>query len=404
MRAIAIIPARYRSTRLPGKPLADLCGKPLIQHVYEKASQTSVDEVIVATDDQRIVDTVKSFGGRVEMTSPDCASGTDRLRELSSSIPADIYVNIQGDEPLLNPETIDRLLDSLKHAMQSTGKPVTATLCFEVDADSASDPNLVKVVCDTEGNALYFSRSRIPYDRDGNGKVSYLGHMGIYAYSASALERFGQLPQSPLEQIEKLEQLRLLQAGIQILCVRTECFGPSVDTPEDLEKVRQILSGQSVTSDFPKIRCVITDVDGVLTDGGLYYTAEGESFKRFNVRDGLSISLARSAGIEVGVLSGRDCPALRSRLKDLGITHYRLGKLDKVSVLKALLDEIGVSANETAFVGDDLPDLECFSVCRLGVAVADALPEVKEKADIVLKSKGGHGALREFIDNLRRKK
>lgn len=412
MRAVAIIPARYGSTRLPGKPLADICGKPLIQHVYEKASLTTLDEVIIATDDQRIVDVVKSFGGKVEMTNPSCASGTDRLRELSDHLSADIYVNIQGDEPLLRPEAIDNLVNALTQKMQSDTRPMAATLCYSIDAETAQNPNLVKIVCDTQGNALYFSRSRIPYDRDGQEEVSYLGHIGVYAYTAEALKVFGNLPQSPLEQIEKLEQLRLLQAGIPIHCIQTQTFGPGVDTPEDLECVRRIIAGEStvptnhmnVEDKLSAIRCVITDVDGVLTDGGLYYSSEGETLKRFNVKDGLAFSLAKSANIEIGILSGRDCPALRSRLKDLGIEHCRLGKLNKQKVLDDLLKEIGVTPQETAFVGDDLPDLECFSVCALGVTVADALPEIKKKADIVLKTNGGHGAFREFIDMLRRKR
>ena len=410
MRVVAIIPSRYGSTRLPAKPLQDICGKPLVQHVYEKACQTSIETVIVATDDQRIVDAVKAFDGRVELTSPDCASGTDRLQELADHFPADIYVNIQGDEPLLIPEAIDRMVAALKTRLEEgASTPVAATLCFEMSAVDAANPNIVKVVCDTQGNALYFSRSRIPFDRDGEGKTTYLGHVGIYAYSATALHQFGKVPPSPLEQVEKLEQLRLLQAGIPILCVHTKRFGPSVDTQEDLDAVRRIVSGKEesvqkrdISSLLPHIRVIITDVDGVLTDGSLLYGAEGENNKTFNVRDGLGMVLARESGIQIAVLSGRDCPALRARLKDLDITAFRLGKLDKISVLHDLCHELDVTAQDCIFVGDDLPDVPCFEACALGVTVADALPEVKASADIVLKASGGHGALREIIDMLRR--
>ncbi len=238
MSVIAIIPSRYASTRLPGKPLADICGKPMIQHVYERVRSVSLfDDVIVATDDDRIAVAVRAFGGHVCMTSPDCPSGSDRILEAAERYPADIYINVQGDEPLIEPSVIERLVLE----MQRDPDLQMATLCYPVSVEKAQDPNLVKVVCAHNGNALYFSRSPIPYPRKGGISPQYFGHLGMYAYRRGLLMLFNQLPSSPLENTEKLEQLRVLQAGITIRVLQTEAMGPGVDTPEDLEEVRRIM-------------------------------------------------------------------------------------------------------------------------------------------------------------------
>ena len=228
MKVIAVIPARYTSTRLPGKPLADICGKPMIQHVYELISRAEgLDDIVVATDDARIADAVRAFGGKVFMTSPDCQSGSDRVREVASSLAADIYINVQGDEPLLEPSAIEKLLS----AFRSDGGVRVATLCSPISEEQARSPHQVKVVCDDAGNALYFSRSLIPYVRNASELARFLGHVGIYAYRAEALQAFSQLPPSPLERLEQLEQLRLLQAGIPIRVLEVPPMGAGVDTP-----------------------------------------------------------------------------------------------------------------------------------------------------------------------------
>lgn len=239
MDIIAVIPARYASTRLPGKPLLDICGKPMIQRVYERVKQVPLfREVLVATDDERIYNAVVAFGGTACMTSPDCPSGSDRLIEVAQSHGAEIYINVQGDEPLLNPRAIERLV----RVMLEEPSLQMATLCCPVSREQAGDPNLVKVVLAHNGNALYFSRSPIPYPRQGGAKPQYFGHLGIYAYRRELLLAFGALPPSPLEQTEKLEQLRVLQAGIAIRVLETTPSGPGVDTLEDLEAVRRILA------------------------------------------------------------------------------------------------------------------------------------------------------------------
>ena len=242
MSVVAVIPSRYASTRLPGKPLVDICGKPMVQHVYERVRQVSLfDEVLVATDDERILNAVAAFGGSAVMTSPDCASGSDRLIEVAKAHTADIYVNIQGDEPLVEPSSIEKLAQ----AMVDEPSLQMGTLCYPVSVEQAQNPNLVKVVRSHNGNALYFSRSPIPFPRSGGIEPSYFGHLGIYAYRRDFLLNFGSLPYSPLENTEKLEQLRVLEAGIAIRVLEVEAMGPGVDTPEDLEEVRRIVAAQA---------------------------------------------------------------------------------------------------------------------------------------------------------------
>ncbi len=407
MRTLAVIPARYASTRLPGKPLLDICGKPMIQHVCEAVGRaTLVDEVLVATDDARIARAVSNFGGRAVMTSPDCASGTDRLVELARSEQADIYLNVQGDEPLLRPADVDKLITALR----DNPHMAAATPCYSISYEQALDPNLVKVVRNEAGQALYFSRAPIPFDRDGERQVRYWGHVGMYAYRPAALAVFAAHAPGELERAEKLEQLRLLQHGIGIQMVELPPCAPGVDTEKDLERVRALLGGRSaddaakvplsLDERLRRVRLIITDVDGVLTDGGLYYGPDGECLKRFCAQDGLGIVLLQKAGIRVAVLSGRDCPALRRRLADLGITLFRLGRVEKRTACEDLLRESGVSPEESLFIGDDLPDLDGFACCGLGIAVANARNRVREAAHLVLNARGGQGAFRELADKL----
>lgn len=405
MRTLAVIPARYASTRLPGKPLLDICGKPMIQHVCEAVGRASlVDDVLVATDDERIVRAVSNFGGHAVMTSPDCASGTDRLVEIARHEQADIYLNVQGDEPLLRPADVDKLVKALLRHPQAAA----ATPCYPVSAGQALDPNLVKVVRNEAGQALYFSRAPIPYDRDGEKRIQYWGHVGMYAYRPAALAVFAAHDPGELERTEKLEQLRLLQHGIGIQMVELPPCAPGVDTKEDLERVRALLQGLHTgnSAELPleerlrRVRLIITDVDGVLTDGGLYYGPDGECLKRFCAQDGLGMVLLQKAGIRVAVLSGRDSPALRRRLADLGISLFRLGKVEKRAACEDLLRESGVSPEESLFLGDDLPDLDGFACCGLGIAVANARERVREAAHLVLDARGGQGAFRELTDKL----
>ena len=234
-----VIPARYGSTRFPGKPLADLAGKPMVVRVCERAAESGAAAVHVATDDERIAEVVREHGHSALMTRPDHASGTDRLAEAAAQLKLDdaqIVVNVQGDEPLMAPALIGRvaaLLDEKRSA-------VVSTACHALH-DSFDNPNVVKVVLDHEGYALYFSRSQIPYPREPAG-VCYR-HAGIYGYRVGFLNKFSSLAQSPLEKAEALEQLRVLWHGFRIAVAVSETeIPPGVDTPQDLEAVRKMFS------------------------------------------------------------------------------------------------------------------------------------------------------------------
>ncbi|MFC1651269.1 3-deoxy-manno-octulosonate cytidylyltransferase [Candidatus Latescibacterota bacterium] len=235
---VAIIPARYGSTRFPGKALADIHGKSLIQHVYERVVLSSaVSSVAVATDDDRIAHVVKDFGGRAIMTSPDHTSGTDRIMEASKVTGGDIILNVQGDEPLIEPSVIDAVVEKLAN----DDEVVCSTAAFPcVDSAVYNDPNAVKVVLDNNGRALYFSRAPIPFYRDGDFEKVFV-HVGIYCFRREFLEVYSELAQSNLELSEKLEQLRIIENGYKIGVAVTGQGAIGVDTVEDLEKVRELM-------------------------------------------------------------------------------------------------------------------------------------------------------------------
>jgi 3-deoxy-manno-octulosonate cytidylyltransferase (CMP-KDO synthetase) len=236
---LAIIPARFQSTRLPGKALVDIGGKPMIEHVYRRASAaTLVDAVVVATDDARIAATVANFGGTPIMTAETHLSGTDRLAEVAAAVPCDLIVNVQGDEPLLDPAVIDAAIAPLQRdpsiAIGTAARPLR-------DAGELTNPNMVKVVCDHRGRALYFSRAPIPHGRDESALSVARIHIGLYVYRRAALLRIAQLPPGRLERLEALEQLRALEHGMGIHVVETNYQSAEVNTAEDLERVRQIV-------------------------------------------------------------------------------------------------------------------------------------------------------------------
>lgn len=236
----AIIPARWASTRFPGKPLVKLRGKPLVQHVWERACRANcVDRVIVATDDMRIAEAAFDFGAEVALTSPKHPTGTDRLAEVAKKLEsAPIVLNVQGDEPDIAPSTIDRLARALQDnpdlGMVTAANPI-------VTAADVRNPNVVKVVTDLSGRALYFSRSAIPHDRDGRGGIKYLRHQGIYGYRRKVLLDFVKWKPTPLEEAEKLEQLRALEHGVAIGVIVVRRGSVGVDVPGDLAKAARAL-------------------------------------------------------------------------------------------------------------------------------------------------------------------
>ena len=238
IKVIGVIPARLAATRLPNKPLADICGKPMIQHVWERAMQaSSIDSVVIATPDAEIVRAVEAFGGEAVFTSDKHRSGTDRLAEVAESRVEEIFVNIQGDEPLIDPESIDLVVLPL---LTDSEIRMTSLMCPCPEAEE-NNPATVKVVCDNLGNALYFSRSLIPFPRNPVGVTQVFQHIGLYAYRRSFLLEFAAMQPGHLEQTESLEQLRALENGIRIRMALVEKSPLSVDTLEDLERVRAII-------------------------------------------------------------------------------------------------------------------------------------------------------------------
>lgn len=243
MKTAAIIPARMGSTRFPGKVLAKLGGKPIVQWVWECAMKSKADLVLVATDDDRVYNTVESFGGKAVMTSPNHPSGSDRIMEAVKDIDADIIINVQGDEPSMPPELIDRLID----LMSGADAPDMGTVIVPCKREDVADnPNKPKVVISADGYALYFSRAMIPFLREGGTEMKVYRHWGIYAYQRAALERFVSLPEGNLEKCEKLEQLRALENGMRIKTIETTYDGVDVNTPEDLEEAEKLFAGKGL--------------------------------------------------------------------------------------------------------------------------------------------------------------
>ena len=242
VRIVAAIPARYASTRLPGKPLAPLAGRPLIEHVYRRVAQAQgLARVVVLTDDPRIGRAVEGFGGEWEMTPPECASGTDRIAHAARRWDAAAVVNVQGDEPLIDPEGVSAVAAHLASHPEDPVVTLAAPIDPERAAAELADPSAVKVVLDRAGYALYFSRAAIPYPRQEGGAAP-LKHLGIYGYQRSALLALAALPPSPLECSESLEQLRALENGMRIRVLAARRGSPSVDTPEDLARVERLLA------------------------------------------------------------------------------------------------------------------------------------------------------------------
>jgi len=235
---VCVIPARYGSTRFPGKVLADLCGKPVIGHVYERARRAEgVDRLLVATDDERVAATVLAFGGEAVMTPSNLRSGTDRVAWALRESDAGLVINLQGDEPLIDPTTIERLIQVFR---DEPGVGMASAMCPISERGVYQDPNVVKAVVSASGFALYFSRAPIPHSRSGDFPPCYQ-HIGIYGFRREALERFVAWPPGRFEEVERLEQLRALEHGLAIRMVEIAAAPAGIDTPEDLERVRALL-------------------------------------------------------------------------------------------------------------------------------------------------------------------
>jgi 3-deoxy-manno-octulosonate cytidylyltransferase (CMP-KDO synthetase) len=238
VKVLGVIPARYASSRFPGKSVALLAGKPIIQHVFERAGQSRyLSRVVIATDDERIRESALAFGAPAQMTRADHFSGTDRVAEVASTSDADVIVNIQGDEPLIDPAAIDAAVLSL---LDDPDVPMGTLKKLIENPDEISNPNVVKVVTDLRGSAIYFSRHAIPYDREGAARL--YKHIGLYVYRREFLLGYSAMPVGPLERAERLEQLRALENGFPIRVVETDYESLGVDTPDDLARVAELFS------------------------------------------------------------------------------------------------------------------------------------------------------------------
>ena len=246
-RTLVVIPARWGSTRFPGKALHAINGKPLVQHVWERCQHCeAVDDVVIATDDERIIAAAEAFGAKAMMTSLHHPSGTDRVAEAARAFPEhSIIINVQGDEPLISPALIDQLALALLD--DASIKMITAAAAIH-DAAQVNDPNVVKVVLDVRGDGLYFSRSTLPYIRDNSVAVQHLRHLGIYGFSSDFLHEFVAWPPSMLEKAECLEQLRAVENGVRIRVVLTDDISPGVDTPQQAQAVEALM--QTLPTEF----------------------------------------------------------------------------------------------------------------------------------------------------------
>jgi len=408
---LIVIPARFASTRFPGKPLAPIGGVPMVVHALRTAQAVVGADVVVATDDDRIAAVVRAAGGEAAMTSPVAPSGTDRVWEVAAGHRAEIVVNLQGDEPLLPSGVLDALIARLA-ADDSVDlvTPVAALARAEAGPD-----DVVTVVCDDDGRAHYFSRSVIPWGRDPVWR-----HIGVYAYRRDALRRFVTAGPTELERTEGLEQLRALAIGLRIGVVPVQVVTCAVDRPGDVAAVERLLGtgtgtgpdagaepGKTAPGPTPapvapagSIRLLVLDVDGVLTDGRISYVGDAEQMVSFDSKDGHGIVALRKAGIPVAIMSARDSPALRRRAAELGIVEVGVSVADKATALRALAARLGIPLAEVGYVGDDVVDLEAMALCGLSFAPADATEEARAAADIVLTRPGGRGAVRQVADRL----
>ncbi len=379
-----VIPARLGSKRLANKPLKDIAGKPMIKWVIEAAQNVSFNSsVIVATEDKKIKDLVETLGINCFLTKKLHKNGTERILEVLDHIDSDFIINLQGDEPLVNP--ID--LNNLYEAIKSSDVDV-ASICHEVDNLEAEEPSNVKVVFDINQYALYFSRSKIPY-----GAKTFYSHKGIYAFKREALQKIKYLKSSILSNLEDLEQLHWLENDMSIKMLITKNKSIGVDTQDDLFKAENALLANN-------IKALICDIDGTLTNGFERYGDKVEKLKSFNVKDGSAIKKLLTKGFKVGFLSMRDSIPLRTRAKELGVEFVKFNQVDKKKGCLELINEMKLKAINVAYIGDNETDLPCCVLLPFSFCVKDSNEELKNVARFNLNKKGGEGVITEFIEKL----
>ena len=379
-----LIPARMGSSRLPNKPLKEIAGKPLLKWVIELAQNINFEASLkVLTEDKLIKDFVDSLGVQCFLTDKFHKNGTARILEILESIDSDFIINLQGDEPLVNPIDLSNLYEMIK-----SGDSDIASICHEVDNLVAEDPSNVKVVFDMNQYALYFSRSKIPY-----GAKTFYSHKGIYAFKKDTLQKIRFLKSSSLANFEDLEQLQWLENNISIKMLITKNKSIGVDTQDDLIKAENALLSNN-------IKALICDIDGTLTNGLVWYGENGEELKSFNVKDGLAIKKLLSKGFKVGFISGRDSAPLRIRAKELGVEFIKLNQSDKKKGCLELINEMNLGSANLAYIGDDETDIPCCLLIPFSFAVNDCHKDLKKISRFHLNLKGGEGVINEFIEIL----
>ena len=379
-----VIPARMGSSRLPNKPLKQIAGKPLLEWVIKSAQNVNFNaSLIVLTEDKIIKEFVNSLGVDCFKTDKLHKNGTARILEILDRIDSDFILNLQGDEPLVKPIDLEDLYETIK-----SNEVDIASICHEVDNLEAENPSNVKVVFDINQNALYFSRSKIPY-----GAKTFYSHKGIYVFKRSALQKIKLLKSSFLGNSEDLEQLQWLENNMSIKMLITKNKSIGVDTQDDFIKAENAIWSNN-------IKALICDVDGTLTNGLVWYGDNGEELKSFNVKDGSAIKKLLTKGFKVGFLSGRDSAPLRFRAKELGVEFIKFGQADKKKGCLELISEMKLEVKNVAYIGDDESDIPCFSLIPLSFAVKDCHQELKKISRFHLKAKGGEGVINEFIEKL----
>ena len=381
-KVLIVIPSRWSSRRLPGKPLIKIAGKYLLEWVIEVALKVrNADGIVVATDNDQIAEFASKFKVDVLLTSSEHQNGTERLIEVSKKKSADFYVNLQGDEPLINPYDVELLIDNLREL----GSGIV-TLAHKINSVEAKDYSRVKIIYNSNKEAIYFSRKKIPY-----GAEIYLQHIGIYGFCKKNLSIISNLSASYLEEVENLEQLRWIESGLKINVITTESKSIGVDTLDDVAAVEESIK-------LTNLKVIFSDVDGVLTDGKIWYGKNGEELKGFNSKDGLAIKHLQSKGIEFCLISARDSGPLRKRIEDLGLRHFVLGQSDKILGCKKILEKLNIKKDYAAYIGDDNLDIEAMNYCGWSFTVSDAVTPVIDTAKTVLTSAGGQGVIREVLD------
>ena len=379
-----VIPVRMGSKRLPNKPLKKIAGKPLLEWVIQLAQEVYFNSsLIVLTEDKIIKEFVDSLDVKCFLTDKFHKNGTERILEIIDNIESEFIINLQGDEPLIKPSDLNDLFDIIKSSDVDI-----ASICHEIDNLEAEDPSNVKVVFDNNSYALYFSRSKIPY-----GAKTFYSHKGIYAFKKSVLKKIKSFQSSYLGNFEDLEQLQWLENSLSIRMLITKNKSIGVDTQEDLIKAENALLSN-------KIKALICDIDGTLTNGLLWYGEEGEKLKSFNVKDGYAIKKLLSKGFKVGFLSGRDSVPLRLRAKELGVRFIKFNQSDKKIGCMELISEMKLGATNVAYIGDDETDIPCCSLIPFSFAVNNCHKDLKKVSRFHLDLKGGEGVINEFIEKL----